>query len=119
MRRFRKAEVGGSNPLLSSYASVAQSVEPLPCKQEVVGSIPTGSSQHGRDARLPARTPGQQRADWSIAQLAELPAVTRTVVGSKPTGPVYLRGGMADTLVSETSVERRGGSSPPVGTMGL
>ena len=51
------------------FAVLAQSVEHLPCKQDVVSSIPTDSTKHG-----------------SIAHLGERQLCKLDVVGSSPTG---------------------------------
>ena len=71
------------------FAVLAQSVEHLPCKQDVVSSIPTDSTKHG-----------------SIAHLGERQLCKLDVVGSSPTGSTNLcgRGGMVDALVLEASL---------------
>ena len=55
------------------FAVLAQSVEHLPCKQDVVSSIPTDSTKHG-----------------SIAHLGERQLCKLDVVGSSPTGSTKL-----------------------------
>jgi hypothetical protein len=47
VRRSRKAEVASSSLAAGSHGLLAQLGEHLPCKQEVVGSSPTGSTTPG------------------------------------------------------------------------
>ena len=78
------------------FAVLAQSVEHLPCKQDVVSSIPTDSTKHG-----------------SLAHLVERQLCKLDVIGSNPIGSTKIAvvAELVDASVLEADVLWRESSS--------
>ena len=77
--------------------------ERLPCKQDVVGSIPTGSTGSAGDSHT-------RGAFATVAQQAEQPPCKRQVEGSMPSGGSSI-GGWANQTNTLVPPHRRSGGA--------